>query len=62
MSGKYNYSSAICEHCACTEYGDQPVNTGPYNMCEGVGCEQALDSYNDSVDNEEDMLTMEEAF
>lgn len=27
------YASVICEYCACTEYGESPVNTGPWNMC-----------------------------
>lgn len=58
----HEYASPICKCCACTEYGEQPVNTGPWNMCEGVECEQALDAYNDEHSEEEQFKSLEEAF
>jgi len=27
--------------------GTQAVGTGPWNMCEGLGCEEALTRYNE---------------
>ena len=39
------YSSPICEYCKCTDWGFQTVNTGPWNMCEGIGCEDAFEEY-----------------
>lgn len=63
MSG-YNYPSVICEYCSCTEYGEYPceiITPNGYSSCEGVGCELALDAYNDDIDNEE-QLTIEDAF
>lgn len=59
---KHEYSSVICEYCACTDYGGEPVNTGPWNICEGVGCELALDAYNDGRSEEEQIKSLEEAF
>ena len=58
----HDYASVICEYCKCTDYGDEPVNTGPWNMCEGVGCELALDAYNDCHSEEEQLKSLEEAF
>lgn len=57
---KHNYSSILCEYCPCTGYGDEPVNTGSWNICEGVGCEQAYDMYKDA--NPEDDRELEEMF
>lgn len=59
---EYDYPSVICEYCSCTEYGELPCEqTTPngYISCEGCNCEQALDLYNDSNENE---LTIEGAF
>lgn len=56
------YSSVICEYCVCTGYGDAPVNTGPWNLCEGAGCELALATYNDGRPEEEQIKSIEEAF
>lgn len=41
------YTSPICEYCRCTDMGTQAVGTGPWNMCEGLGCEEALTRYNE---------------
>lgn len=58
-----NYSSVICNYCVCTDYGNAPVNTGPWNICEGQGCEAALDLYNSSCADDEDKIKcLEDAF
>lgn len=36
------YASLLCSHCPCTEYGLQSTNSGPWNLCEGRSCEEAL--------------------
>lgn len=63
MSIQYRYESSICKYCALTDYGCAPVNTGPHNLCEGRGCEQALNDYNDNQADDEDKFdSIEEAF
>lgn len=57
-----DYASVICKYCKCTNYGEESVNTGPWNMCEGVECEDALDAYNDGRDEDEKINSVEEAF
>ncbi len=58
-----NYESIICEYCPYTKYGELPSSTvtgsGLFIACEGAGCEEALENYNE--DNDE-RLTMDEAF
>lgn len=54
------YSSPICEYCKCTDWGFQTVNTGPWNMCEGIGCEDAFEEY--KVSNPEDDRKLEDMF
>lgn len=39
------YDYAICEYCRYTDYGTSPVNTGYWNLCEGMGCEEAIKDY-----------------
>ena len=56
------YDSVICKYCKCTDYGEEPVNTGPWNICEGIGCEDALDAYNDGRPDDEKIASIEEAF
>lgn len=56
------YESVICSHCVCTDFGTAQVNTGPWNLCEGRGCEEALDAYNESVDDEDKIKSIEDAF
>lgn len=57
---KIEYPSVICEYCMCTDSGTVAVGTGPYNLCEGVGCADALEMYNE--EHPDETLTMEEAF
>ena len=57
-----NYPSAICSYCECTGHGRYSVNTGPHNICEGRGCEDALENYNESVDDEDKFASIEDAF
>lgn len=57
-----DYSSVICNYCTCTDYGSASVNTGPWNLCEGVGCEKALEAYNNDNSDEDKINSLEEAF
>lgn len=56
----YEYPSVICKHCSRTDYGFAPVGTSPYNMCEGVECEEAYESW--QGDNPEDDSSLEDLF
>ena len=56
----YNYSSEICSYCACTDYGFAPAGTGPWNLCEGVGCPDAYTRWKEQ--NPEDDRTFDELF
>jgi len=40
-----NYDYVICKYCGYTDYGFARVNTGPWNLCEGLGCEEARQAY-----------------
>lgn len=51
MAGN-NYPSVICELCSCTDYGSQPVGTGTFNLCEGIGCEEAYKAYKEETGDE----------
>ena len=42
----------LCEYCEYTGFGTEPVNTGPYNLCEGMGCVAAYEYYCDDQDEE----------
>jgi len=42
----------ICDYCRYTENG--PVNTGPHNLCEGAGCDEAYERYIDDSNEEEE--------
>lgn len=35
----------LCEYCELTEYGCRKINTGPWNLCEGIGCDKAYEEY-----------------
>lgn len=35
------YISVICNYCEFTESGTAIVNSNPWNLCEGRGCEKA---------------------
>lgn len=35
----------LCEYCPYTDYGSIPVGTGPWNLCEGVCCDEAYENY-----------------
>ena len=35
----------LCNHCPCTEFGTEDVNTNQYNQCEGCCCKEALENY-----------------
>ncbi len=39
----------ICEYCTHTDYGTVEVNTGPYNLCEGRGCKDAIETYEEET-------------
>ena len=39
-----DYPSLLCKYCSWTDYGSGLLGTGPYNMCEGAGCESAFDA------------------
>lgn len=58
----HNYASPICRYCACTDYGEEAVCTSSLNMCEGVGCEQALDTYNECHEEDEQFASLDDAF
>lgn len=55
-----NYSSVICEYCRWTDLGYAKVNTGPWNMCEGQGCQDAYEAWQE--DNPDDDSTLESLF
>ena len=56
----YNYPSEICEYCACTDFGDCPVGTNQYNICEGAGCVNAYANWQE--EHPEDERELEEMF
>lgn len=57
------YASVICNYCPCSDYGFASVNTGPWNLCEGAHCAEALEAYNDNQEDEEDKIkSLEDAF
>lgn len=56
---QHDYSSVICEYCRCTDYGESSVGTGPHNLCEGIGCPEAYDSY---VEETGDNTPLEDLF
>lgn len=35
----------LCKYCPCTDYGYVEINTGPHNLCEGIGCNEAYKNY-----------------
>jgi len=49
----------LCEYCPSTEYGTIKINTGPWNLCEGMGCETAYTNYLESFEPELDDETEE---
>ena len=57
-----DYPSVICNYCRYTDYGILPVGTAYYNLCEGVCCEEALDTYNDAQKDEDKIASLEDAF
>ena len=59
---RYDYASPICEHCPCTDFGSSAVGTSPYSMCEGCCCAEALDNYNEGLDEEDRIASIEDAF
>lgn len=56
----YDYPSEICLYCGYTDYGFAPINTGPWNLCEGRWCEEAYIKWQE--DNSDDDRTFEELF
>jgi len=44
-----NYDLEICKFCKCTDYGLEPVNNGHWNLCEGYGCKEAIESYEEDT-------------
>jgi len=36
---------SICDYCRMTDYGMCEVNTAPYNLCEGMCCNEAAEEY-----------------
>jgi hypothetical protein len=44
-----DYPLAICKYCFCTDYGYSPVSTGPHNLCEGIGCKEAQENYEETT-------------
>lgn len=55
-----NYPSEICEYCRCTDYGSASVGTGPYNLCEGAGCAEAYETWQE--EHPDDNSTMQDLF
>lgn len=48
--GKYDYPLSICKYCRWTEYGEASLHQGyPNSSCEGSGCEDAQEAYEDET-------------
>jgi len=43
----------LCDYCEFTRDG-QPVNTGPWNLCEGRRCPQAYERYLEEYEEDTD--------
>ena len=56
---KYEYPSIICNYCRYTNYGFEEVGTSPFNLCEGMGCENAYVKY---VEETGDNSSLEDLF
>lgn len=48
------FDEAICDYCTLTGMGTVSVNTGPWNLCEGLGCEEAQVRYVEEHPEEEE--------
>lgn len=40
----------LCKYCPCTEYGLTQINTGAFNLCEGINCKEAYENYLDEFE------------
>ena len=45
----YDYPWSICKYCRFTDFGYAPINTGPHNLCEGMGCDEAKERYEEKT-------------
>lgn len=47
---------SLCEYCRCTNYGESPssyLSPSGWQSCEGVGCEDAYETYLETVNEKE---------
>lgn len=49
---KEELEDQLCKYCPCTEYGITKINDGPYNLCEGISCDEAYQNYLDECEEE----------
>lgn len=42
----------LCDYCPLTDYGKVRINTGPWNLCEGIRCDDALSNYKEQTEDE----------
>lgn len=45
-------SEELCDHCFCTEWGTQKINTAPWNLCEGAYCDETALDYLTELEEE----------
>lgn len=42
----------LTNYCECSDYGNIKMGTGPWSMCEGVGCKKAYERWLEKQEKE----------